>query len=197
MIDTTTLLIFMASYVLGSLLPARVVIRRATGHSAEALGENPGGGASWRLAGPKGGALVMALDILKGALPVAVVRTLNLSAPALIASAIGPVIGHNWPIWKPLQGGKGFATGTGAVLALAPVPMVPAYAVGCIAWLLHRWIPLIGVVAWPIGLIAAVVLDLPEATVTALTLVMAIVLARNIPWVIANKEWLKEEFFSR
>lgn len=197
MIDSTTLLVFIASYVLGSLLPARLVIRRATGHSAEALGENPGGGASWRLAGPKGGALVMALDIIKGALPVAIVRTLNLAPPALIASAIGPVIGHNWPLWKPLKGGKGFATGTGVVLALAPIPMLPAYMVGGLAWLHHRWIPLIGVVAWPVGLIAAVLMDLPQATLQALTLVMAIVLARNIPWVVANRTWLKQEFFSR
>ena len=197
MTDRIAWVVFAVSYLWGSLLPARLVIHRATGKSAEELQENPGGGATWRLAGPLGGGLVMFLDIAKGVIPVATVTALALSPAALIAAAVAPVIGHNWPVWKPLRGGRGFATATGVFFALAFVPMFPSYLIGAVAWLFRHWLPLIGVVAWPIGLVSSFYMHLPQPTLTAMVLVVAITLLRQIPWLFTNTETIKRELFSR
>ena len=80
----------------------------------------------WRFAAP-----VLALDMLKGFVPVLVASLSwpdhGLWWPALVASVA--FIGHCWPIFLEFQGGKGVATGAGAVLALTPFATLGAVAV--------------------------------------------------------------------
>ncbi|GAB4467698.1 MAG: hypothetical protein Kow0070_31000 [Anaerolineales bacterium] len=71
-----------------------------------------------RQAGFGWGALVLALDIAKGFLPVWLALRLG-SEPWLIAlTAAGAVIGHCWTIFAQFRGGMGLATFGGALLAV-------------------------------------------------------------------------------
>lgn len=87
----------------------------------------------WRIALP-----VLVLDISKGALPVWVAQLWWPEAatgwPALVA--ITAFVGHCYPVYLEFRGGKGVATGAGALLALTPKPLLAAAAiwVGTLAW---------------------------------------------------------------
>ncbi len=80
----------------------------------------------WQIAAP-----VLALDMLKGLVPVAVASAawpdLGLWWPAIVAAVA--FIGHCWPVFLEFQGGKGVATGAGAMLALTPFATLGAVAV--------------------------------------------------------------------
>ena len=77
-----------------------------------------------RVAGKKLGVVTLALDALKGAVPVLVagaltdddVRPLAESTAGLLAFC-----GHCFPIWLRFKGGKGVATGAGVLLAHIPL----------------------------------------------------------------------------
>jgi len=81
----------------------------------------------YRVLGPGLGLTTLALDILKGAGPVWLIRGF---APALgpppvqellaVAAALGAVAGHIWTCFASFRGGKGVATTVGVLLALAP-----------------------------------------------------------------------------
>ncbi len=86
--------------------------------------------------------IAFGLDFLKGYAPTWV--ALALAAPEraalaperayLIAAWCGgaAVCGHVWPIYLRFRGGKGVATGTGAIVAIDPI----VFVVGGVAWLL-------------------------------------------------------------
>lgn len=77
-----------------------------------------------RTLGPGAAILVGALDILKGAAAV-LIATLLVSAPpdartaAAALGALGAVAGHCWPAFLEGRGGRGVATGFGALLFVA------------------------------------------------------------------------------
>lgn len=79
----------------------------------------------WKLA-----AWVLALDMSKGLLPVLVAGWMwpELGVGLQGVVALVAFIGHCWPIYLELRGGKGVATGAGAMLALVPVPTLIAAA---------------------------------------------------------------------
>lgn len=81
----------------------------------------------WTLAGP-----VMALDVLKGFLPVLVAQMAWPDWPPMIwggVVAITAWAGHCFPVYLEFRGGKGVATGAGGMLGLAPVPTLAAAGV--------------------------------------------------------------------
>jgi glycerol-3-phosphate acyltransferase PlsY len=66
------------------------------------------------------GIAVMALDILKGAVAVLVARAIADDPwPAVAAGAA--MAGHVFPVWMRFKGGKGVATGGGALIGLVPI----------------------------------------------------------------------------
>ena len=75
----------------------------------------------WRLAVP-----VLALDIAKGGLPVWLGTSVwpDQGLLWLLLLAATPFIGHCFSIFLEFRGGKGVATGAGALLVLAPLPML-------------------------------------------------------------------------
>jgi glycerol-3-phosphate acyltransferase PlsY len=91
-----------------------------------------------RVCGKGIGIPVFILDVLKGWLPAWLVlgwfvshgASVELSTIASIVAGIAAVLGHNYTFWLKGRGGKGIATSTGALLAVAPV----AVAVGLVVW---------------------------------------------------------------
>lgn len=75
-----------------------------------------------RVAGKKLGAVVLLLDALKGALAVALALWLMPEAPRVHAAVgLAAFLGHVYPVWLKLQGGKGVATALGVLVVLVPL----------------------------------------------------------------------------
>ncbi len=156
------------AYLLGSVLPGEILVRRAVGKDPEALGENPGIAGTFRAAGVRAGVLAMIFDLSKGALPVAVAIHWGVHAPWLGFVAAAPVAGHNWSVFERFDGGLGLGPATGAVMWVAWPQMLPAYLSGAVAWFTTRWVPIIALVSLPLGL---VLLGLTHATGDTLVVV--------------------------
>ena len=89
-----------------------------------------------RVLGWKWGSLVLLLDALKGLLPTwgAVYladryEPVSMQVHIAVATGISAILGHMYPVYLRLRGGKGVATALGVVLILAPKAVLVAVAV--------------------------------------------------------------------
>ena len=91
-----------------------------------------------RVAGKKLGAVVLLLDALKGALPVVLALRLLPGQPLVhVLVGLSAVLGHVYPVWLKLHGGKGVATALGVLVVLVPVAALAGavvYAVILAVW---------------------------------------------------------------
>ncbi|RME75200.1 MAG: hypothetical protein D6784_08435 [Chloroflexi bacterium] len=103
-----------------------------TGKDVRTIGDgNPGGTNAWKLGGWRLGAIVLVLDFLKAALPVAVAgQVWQWNGGWLVAVAVAPVLGHAFSPFLRGRGGKGLAAAFGvwAGLTLAEGPLVMGLA---------------------------------------------------------------------
>ena len=110
------------AYLLGS-IPCSFFVARAFGvRDVRRVGSgNVGATNVLRSAGRSAGATALVLDVVKGAVAVALARRLAPGDPLLPAlAAVAAVVGHVYPLWLALRGGKGVATGLGAFAVLEP-----------------------------------------------------------------------------
>lgn len=117
--------ILVGAYLAGSLPFGLIVARLAKGIDIREHGsKNIGATNVTRVLGAKWGALCFVLDVLKGALPIAIPKMLfALGEPNrvhwLIAAGLLAILGHMFPVWLGFRGGKGVATALGVVVMLA------------------------------------------------------------------------------
>lgn len=110
-----------AAYVLGT-LPTAVLVGARRGVDPTAAGSgNPGASNVYRLLGRRAAAVVLVVDVLKGAVPVAVVLGLGGERALALACGVAAVVGHVAPVQRGFRGGKGVATAGGAALVLWPI----------------------------------------------------------------------------
>ncbi len=110
------------AYLLGSFPSAYIAGKLLRGIDIRKIGSrNLGALSVAREVSPWAGLLVLLADMGKGALAVVVARWLELPLPAVLGAGIAAVVGHNWPVFLGFSGGKGAATATGTVIALAPL----------------------------------------------------------------------------
>ncbi len=134
----TWILLIAAAYVAGS-IPFGYIIGRLKGLDIREHGSrNVGATNVGRVLGKKLGILCFGLDATKGAGPVMVAGVVmgvwGRSASAIGAEAMAwwlgvafaALIGHMASPWLGFRGGKGVATGFGALVAMWPVMTVPA-----------------------------------------------------------------------
>lgn len=106
------------AYLLGS-LPFAVWVARTAGVDIFEVGTaNPGASNVFRKVGRVYGAVVFALDILKGVLAVLVGMLLGCPDVFLPAAAAFAIVGHWLPVFMRFKGGAGLATGLGVGVAL-------------------------------------------------------------------------------
>ena len=112
-------------YFAGS-IPTGVIIGRMVGRDPREQGSgNIGASNVARVLGKKWGAVTLVADVAKGALPtLAALHWVSFDA-ALVTGFIATV-GHCFPIWLKLRGGKGVATAFGAVVVVLPIIAVIA-----------------------------------------------------------------------
>ncbi len=110
-----------SAYLLGS-IPFGLLLTRASGlGDIRTIGSgNIGATNVLRTGRKKLAAATLVLDGLKGLLAVAIGRALMPGAPATGAAvaAVAVVVGHCAPVWLRFRGGKGVATGLGALWGL-------------------------------------------------------------------------------
>ena len=158
------------AYLIGS-IPFGYLIGRMRGVDLFREGSgNIGATNTARVLGKTWGFLVFALDFAKGAIPVAVavpLATLLTDTPVetpsllrVIAAAFA-FLGHLFPVYLGFRGGKGVATGAGAVSVLAPLPAILAIAAWVLIFLVSRTVSIASIAA--VSLLAlAGVLAVPD-----------------------------------
>lgn len=116
------LLLVALGYLSGS-LPMGVIVARLTGaRDPRTVGSGRTGGTNaLRAMGARRAVLVAALDVAKGALPVAAAILAGASALGVALTAIAAVVGAWRSIFLRFHGGRGVATGIGATLVIQPL----------------------------------------------------------------------------
>ena len=126
----------LAAFLAGS-LPTAVGLGRLRGVDIRKHGSgNPGASNLGRTCGKKWGLICFLIDVAKGLAPVlaytlaggVAVQNLWLWEGVRIAVAVAAVMGHVLNPWLGFRGGKGVATGLGAVLGFWPVLTVAGLA---------------------------------------------------------------------
>lgn len=97
-------------YFLGS-IPFGYLITKISGINIQEVGSgNIGATNVFRTLGLKWAALVAALDVFKGMIPVYLATKFLILDWQIALVAITPVLGHIFPVWLSFKGGKGVAT---------------------------------------------------------------------------------------
>ncbi len=116
----------LGGYALGSVSFA-LLFARARGIDLRTVGSgNLGATNASRALGRRSGVLIYVLDALKGFVPAAIGLWAFGNVEWGVAAGAGAFLGHLFPIWHGLRGGKGVATLSGALLALAPWAVLAA-----------------------------------------------------------------------
>ena len=115
-----------AAYLVGSLSFAVLISRWMGLADPRSYGSrNPGATNVLRSGHRAAAVLTLALDALKGYLPVVAAlllqERLGLGPFAVALAGLAAFVGHLWPVFFRFQGGKGVATAAGVLLALNPL----------------------------------------------------------------------------
>ena len=109
------------AYLLGS-IPTGYILGKFAGVDVRQVGSgNVGATNVARAVGKCQGVLTLLADAVKGMLPAAIGLSMTLAPAAIAAIASAAFLGHLYPVFLKFRGGKGVATGLGALLVIAPL----------------------------------------------------------------------------
>lgn len=112
--------LILAAYFLGS-VPTAKIVGRMYGVDIQKVGSgNMGFANTYRSLGRKPALVVLFGDVLKGFLPVMLVRTQPSTLDLQFLVGLAAVLGHIFPVYLRFHGGKGMATALGLLLAISP-----------------------------------------------------------------------------
>lgn len=111
-----------------------------------------------RTVSPPVAILVLALDMGKAA--GAVVLTMVIADAPLVETLTGiaVIVGHSWSVFIGFSGGKGTATGWGALFALSPIAGIVASVIGVGLVAITRYVSLGSIVAATLGALTLAVI---------------------------------------
>jgi acyl-phosphate glycerol 3-phosphate acyltransferase len=153
-----------AGYLSGSVSYAIIITRAKTGADIrQEWNRNPGTANVGRSLGLGWGALVLALDILKGLVPILAVGFLPVADEAArllvgLAAGLAAILGHCRPLFHQLRGGGGIATSLALYFTFIPAEISVSILLACLVVLLFvrnvqfrigRWIPILFVAIAP------------------------------------------------
>jgi glycerol-3-phosphate acyltransferase PlsY len=151
--ELAALVAFVLAYLVGS-LPFGWIVARLVGqidirkHGSGNIGATNVA----RVLGAKYGAIVLALDCLKGAAPTALLPLLLLAPDAPervhleVLSGVAAILGHMFPCWLGFRGGKGVATALGVAVVLAPAASGVALVVFAVCFAATRIVSLSSII---------------------------------------------------
>lgn len=178
------------AYALGCANTGYYLVRWKTGQDLRATGSgNAGAKNVSRLLGPWGFGLTLLGDMCKGVAAVLAARLAGWPDAACGLVVLAVTAGHNWPAQLGFRGGKGVATGFGAVLAFDPLVAGLMLATCALILAVSRRFTLSAAVAFVLCPVLAVFCHHTGAGLVLLGLLSAIVVLPHI----AN---LREELLS-
>jgi acyl phosphate:glycerol-3-phosphate acyltransferase len=135
------------SYVSGSIPFGYLLVRMVRGEDIRKIGSGNIGATNVSRKSPLLGIVTLALDALKGFVPVALALSLGrhwVEPPYVLAStaAFFAIVGHIFPVWLKFRGGKGVATGLGSWIGLAPKGVLVMVIVFLVMVAVFRYISL-------------------------------------------------------
>jgi glycerol-3-phosphate acyltransferase PlsY len=170
-----------AAYVVGA-IPVGFLIARAFGigdirrHGSGNIGATN----VLRTAGRLPAVATLLGDIVKGYAAVVAAGWVAGAGPrALAVGAVAAVVGNCWSVFLGFRGGKGVATGLGALLRLVPLATLAALPVFLVVVITTRYVSLgslLGAACVPFGALA---LGAPRPAVAGAAAVAALVILRH------------------
>src|SRR5438445_4485264 len=112
------------AYLLGSVPSGWIVMKLYRGQDLRRVGSGNIGAANvFRAGGPGAFATTLAADGLKGVIPVLAGILLGYGPQERVLALIGlaAVVGHSWPVFLGIPGGKGVGTPGGVMTVLGPI----------------------------------------------------------------------------
>ena len=174
-------------YLCGS-IPFGLILAKANGIDIRQHGSgNIGATNVLRTLGKKWGYTCFILDFLKGLFPVLLVSIYfsknypELANYATIIALPATISGHIFSIFLKFKGGKGVATGAGAVMALCPPAVILALTVWFICFKLSGYVSLASIIAaltvpiFAVGLTKANLIQTNPAQITLLIILAMLV----------------------
>ncbi|MDY4760574.1 glycerol-3-phosphate 1-O-acyltransferase PlsY [Streptococcus thoraltensis] len=148
-----TILLVLIAYLLGS-IPTGLWIGKHFYHiNLRHFGSgNMGTTNTFRILGRKAGLVTLAVDLLKGTLPVLLAIWLDSSVSPLLIGFFA-IIGHTYPIFAKFKGGKAVATSAGVLLGFAPAFLFYLFVIFVVTLLLSSMISFTSIT---VAIIAAV-----------------------------------------
>ncbi len=134
--DSIYLILLIFAYLSGSISTAVIVCRLMTLPDPRIVGShNPGTTNVLRIGGHAAAIATLSGDIIKTALPILLAIELNYPDPQVAWLAVFALIGHCFPIYFGLKGGKGVASMLTAIILV--VPPLTMLSIGC--WVISAW----------------------------------------------------------
>jgi glycerol-3-phosphate acyltransferase PlsY len=141
-------LLLVISYLLGSVSFGYWIVFAFRGLDIRTLGSgNAGATNALRTAGKVPALLTLVGDLAKGILPVVVARWMEFAPPWAALAGASAVLGHVYPVFHGLRGGKGVSTAAGTFVALAPVPALTTFVSFFVIVRISRYVSLGSIVA--------------------------------------------------
>ena len=139
-----SLVLVLIAYLAGSIPMGVVVARVSGGTDPRTVGSGRTGGTNaLRALGRGRAAIVVAGDLLKGALPVLLARYVTGGDPIVeVLCGVAAVAGAIWSVFAGFRSGRGVGTGVGTMLVIQPVAVLLATPVFVVVILLTRYVSL-------------------------------------------------------
>jgi len=112
--------LIIAAYLIGSLSSAIIVCKLMGLPDPRGKGSgNPGATNVLRFGGKKAAAITLAGDMLKGLIPVLIVKHMDFSVLTIVLVGFAAFLGHLYPVFFQFKGGKGVATMLGVMFGFS------------------------------------------------------------------------------
>jgi acyl phosphate:glycerol-3-phosphate acyltransferase len=171
-------LLIALGYLCGS-IPFGLLLARRAGVDVRRVGSGNIGAANVaRSASVRLGIATLALDAAKGALPVALARWLA-NDPVAAGAGLAAFLGHVFPLYLGLAGGKGVATALGVLATLCPAVASTALVVFVAVFAVWRYVSAASIAAALSTPVAAWVLAYPEASVATILAMTVVIVVRH------------------
>ena len=172
----------LVGYLMGSLPSAALVAQLKRRDIFEVGSSSMGAMNTARNLGWALGAVVLLLDLGKGALASVVGLWLGtLGGEPLITplvAGVGAIVGHLWSVWVRFRGGKGLATTLGVALPVYPLGGLYGLAALLVFILIFRRVTLatfLTALIYPVGVYLSLASSAPSERVTATTLAACLI----------------------
>jgi glycerol-3-phosphate acyltransferase PlsY len=150
-----------AAYLLGSIPTGYLLMRFFRKQDIRTVGSGNIGATNVMRSGAKGlGAATFLIDVLKGVAAVLVGGLIAATGfphikphEAAALAALCAVLGHMFPVWLGLRGGKGVATAFGVFVVVAPKPALCCLVLFVLVFAISRFVSLasiLGAAAFPV-----------------------------------------------